>query len=173
MYVATFLDTWKIGIVVECEADRERELTGRLPRHCLAEHLSTSHLATGVWLLPQDPVLLQSAWLYVVLSRSEHSRLAVSLVDSHWKATTEGASQKQFLVCKLVQKRAAGRSAAPTRATPVKYILSRFLINQVHVLRYWGNSLVAFLIWSVSRSASLLGRFADSTHPLTPRNNIL
>ena len=58
MYVATFLDTWKIGIAVECEADRERELTGRLPRHCLAEHLSTSHLATAVWLLP---VLLQSA----------------------------------------------------------------------------------------------------------------
>ena len=46
--VATFLDTWKIGIAVECEADRERELTGRLPRHCLAEHLSTNHLATAV-----------------------------------------------------------------------------------------------------------------------------
>ena len=60
VHVATFLDTWKIGIAVECVADRERELTGRLPRHCLAEHLSTSHLATAVWLLPQDPVLLQS-----------------------------------------------------------------------------------------------------------------
>ena len=60
MYVATFLDTWKIGIAVECEADRERELTGRLQHHCLADYLSTNHLATAIWLLPQDPVLV---WL--------------------------------------------------------------------------------------------------------------
>ena len=74
------------------QLDRECELTGRLQRHCLADYLSTSRLATAVWLLPQDPVLLH-VHVYVVQSRSERSRLAVSRVDSHLKAITEDVSQ--------------------------------------------------------------------------------
>ena len=100
----------EIGKAVECVADRERELTGRLQHHCL--YLIICHQA----ILPQQfgPATstvysTASIWLYVVLSRSdEHSRLAVSRVDSHWKAITEGASQKSFLVCKFKRVQLVG-----------------------------------------------------------------
>ena len=75
-----------IGIAVGCEADRERELHGKLGFNAIVYKLIIcqqckpschSSLATSTG------SSTASIWLYVVLSRSEHSRLAVSRVDSH------------------------------------------------------------------------------------------
>ena len=70
-----------------------------------------------------------SIWLYVVLSRSEHSRLAVSRVDSHWKATTEGASQT--VSCLQVHKRVQ-LVGLQHQHQPLLCNVSRCLINQIY-----------------------------------------
>ena len=111
MYKATFLDTWKqeqlLGVQ---QIGSVNWSTGRLQRYCLAEIICQRAI------LPQQSGYFHriqycfnlTVCIVLVLSRSEYSRLAVSRVDSHWKATTEGASQKSFLVCKFKRVQLVG-----------------------------------------------------------------
>ena len=163
-----------IGIAVECELSWSGAWTDGKASTPLSTWLSVNNCKPSchsivwprVWLHPQDP----QYWLYVVLSRSEHFKLAVSRVDSHWKAITERRFSK-IVSCLEVQKSAVSRSAHHQHEPRLWKGKSLFLINQI-ITVYRPSSAertccqsCSVSSWSVTLSVGSVGRLHTPDNP--------
>ena len=137
-------------------------------------YLSTSHLATAVWLdlLPQDPVLPQSDCMWYCLDLSNPDSPSVELT-AIGKQQQKALLKNRFLFAS--SKEYSWLAAAPKRATPGKCIP----VSDKSDITVWGAvPLLSSLVWELMELVchalcSVLGWFTDSTHPITPRNNII